>query len=173
MREFAMNIVRAALVLTVLGLAPASALAEHIYKYRMPDGTILYTDSESGFTDQYTKGKLEETLTEPSPAPEEVDAAMQARRQAQAQNANEAAAAQANGVNAAYAMVIAARQALQNAEQVLQAGLEPLPGERLGLVNGHTRLSPAYWARIRGLRLDVESAQDRLNRAMNAWIQAR
>ncbi|MCG6873751.1 MAG: hypothetical protein LJE97_01545 [Betaproteobacteria bacterium] len=168
-----MKLARIALAWSLLGLAATPALAQHVYKYRMPDGTTLYTDSQSGFTDQYIKGKLEETLAEPAPAPTEVDAAMRARREARAMNASDAAKAQASGADSAYGMLVAARQALQNAEQALQAGLEPLPGERLGIVDGHTRLSPAYWARVRKLREDVEAARDRVDRATSAWVQAR
>lgn len=168
-----MKPVRLALALALFGLATTPAFAQHVYKYRMPDGTTLYTDSQSGFTDQYTKGKLEETIPEPPPAPEQVGAAMHAKSEARAKNASEAAKAAADGVDAAYAMVVSARQQLQQAEQALQAGLTPLPGERLGLVDGGTRLSPAYWARVDKLRQNVEAARDRLERANNAWIQAR
>jgi len=98
---------------------------------------------------------------------------MRARGEARAANASEAAKARSGGVDAAYAMLVAARQALQNAQQALQSGLEPLPGERLGIVDGHTRLSPAYWARVQSLRLAVEAARDRVDRATSAWVQAR
>lgn len=168
-----MTVARVALGLTLLGLIVPPVSGQHIYKYRLPDGKILYTDSQSGYTDEHTKGKLEETLTEPAPAPAEVGEAMQARRESRVRNASDAAEAQARGVDKAYTMMIDARQALQNAEASLQAGLEPLPGERLGNVDGNTRLSPAYWARVRGLRHDVEAARDRLDRATNAWVQAR
>jgi hypothetical protein len=167
------NMVRSALLLILLSLVAEPAFAQQVYKYLMPDGSVLYTDVRSGFNDQYIKGKLEETIPEPPPAPEQVSAAMRARSEARARNADEAAKAAANGVDAAYAMVVAAKDQLQQAEQALQAGLTPLPGERLGIVNGHTRLSPAYWQRIDKLRLAVEDAQDRLERATNAWIQAR
>jgi hypothetical protein len=167
------RIARIAFAAASLGLATAPAFAEHVYKYQMPDGTTLYTDSMSGFTDQYIKGKLEETLIEPTPTPAETNAAMAARSAARAKYAQEAAQAKANGINAAFAMVTDAQTALQQAEQALQAGLEPLPGERLGIVDGHTRLSPAYWARVRGLRLAVEEARDRLDRATTAWMQVR
>lgn len=168
-----MKVARVVLASGLLGLAMMPALGQHIYKYRMPDGTILYTDSESGYTDRYTKGKLEETLTEPTPAPAEVDDAMRARRETRDKNASDASAAQSTGVDAAYAMMDQARQALQNAEAALQAGLEPLPGERLGVVDGHARLSAAYWARLRGLRLSVNGARDRLDRATNVWGRGR
>lgn len=168
-----MNVARAALASILMGAAALPALAEHVYKYQMPDGTVLYTDSQSGFTDQYVKGKLEETLTEPSPTPAEVEEAMRTRHDSSKQNASDADEAQQKGIDAAYAMMIDARQQLQNAEQALQEGLTPLPGERLGLVDGHTRLSPAYWARVRVLRLSVETARDRLDRATNAWVRAR
>jgi len=168
-----MNVARAVLASILLGFAAVPARAEHVYKYQMPDGTTLYTDSQSGFTDQYTKGKLEETLTEPTPAPAEVEQAMRTRRDALRQNTSDAAEAQQNGIDTAYAMMISARQELENAEQALQEGLTPLAGERLGVVDGHTRLSNAYWARVRDLRLSVEASRDRLDRATNAWVRAR
>lgn len=168
-----MSIIRVALLLMLLSVAAEPAFAQHVYKYRMPDGSMLYTDSQSGFTDQYIKGKREETIAEPPPAPEQVKAAMRARSAARVRNAEEAAKAKASGVNAAYAMVVAAREQLQQAEHALQAGLGPLPGERLGIVDGHTRLGPAYWQRIDKLRLAVMNAQDRLERATNAWAEAR
>jgi hypothetical protein len=168
-----MIVARIVLATGLLGLAALPALGQHVYKYRLPDGTILYTDSQSGYTDRYTNGKLEETLIEPTPSPAEVDSAMHARRESRARNSAAANATQSTGIDAAYAMVGDARQALQNAEAALQVGLEPLPGERLGNVDGHTRLSPAYWARVRGLRLNVHATRDRLDRATNAWVRAR
>jgi len=168
-----MNSIRAALLLMLLSVAATPAFAQHVYKYRMSDGSMLYTDNRSGFTDQYIQGKLQETIAEPAPAQAQVNAAMRARREARARNADEAAKAAAGGVNAAYAMVVAAREQLQQAERALQAGMGPLPGERLGIVNGHTRLGPAYWQRIDKLRLAVVNAQDRLERATNAWIEVR
>lgn len=168
-----MNVARAVLASILLGLASLPTLAEHVYKYQMPDGTTLYTDSQSGFTDRYINGKLDETLTEPTPAPAEVEQAMRARRDSRIQNTSDADEAQQNGIDAAYTMMIDARQALENAEQALQEGLTPLPGERLGIVDGHTRLSNAYWARIRALRLSVEASRDRLDRGTNAWVKAR
>ncbi len=161
-----MKVARVVLASGLLGLAMMPALGQHIYKYRMPDGTILYTDSQSGYTDQYTRGKLAETLTEPTPAPAEVEDAMRARRETRDKNASNASAAQSTGVDAAYAMMNQARQALQ-------AGLEPLPGERLGNVDGGTRLSPAYWTLVQGLRLSVNGAHDRLDRATNSWERVR
>jgi len=164
---------RLAVMSLLLGLAAVPALGQHIYKYRMPDGSILYTDSRSGFTDQYVKGKLEETFTEPPPSPASVDATMGARNEARARNATEVAKARGQGVDAAYQVMIQAQQQLDQAEQALQAGLEPLPGERLGTVSGASRLAPEYWDRINGLRQAVEDARDRVDRATQAWIQAR
>jgi hypothetical protein len=157
----------------LLGLSATPVFGQHLYKYRMPDGTIQYTDSRSNFTDQYIKGTLEETIPEPPPAPSEADAAMRARSAARVRNASDAAQAAGQGADAAYAMVVQAQQQLDQAQQALQAGFEPLPGERLGIVDGHTRLSDAYWARINGLRRAVDDARDRLDRANRAWVKAR
>ena len=58
-----------------------------------------------------------------------------------------------------------AQQSLSAAERALQDGRTPLPGERRGNVNGYSRLTPAYFARIAALEQKVESARQQLNEA--------
>lgn len=62
--------------------------------------------------------------------------------------------------------VDSARAALEQAEAALKAGEEPLPGERTGLVDGHSRLNDHYWARQQDLRDGVTSARKRLEEAL-------
>jgi hypothetical protein len=58
--------------------------------------------------------------------------------------------------------------AVQKAEADLESGREPLPGERLGMQGGGSRLTQAYFDRIHGLELAVEAAKLRLDKAYQA-----
>ncbi len=61
--------------------------------------------------------------------------------------------------------VRAAERYLAAAQATLEAGREPLPGERTGLAGGGSRLNATYWDRQRQLELAVADAQTRLDRA--------
>jgi hypothetical protein len=60
----------------------------------------------------------------------------------------------------------AAERSLAAAKASLDAGEEPLPGERTGLARGGSRLNEAYWARQEQLKKAVADAQARLDRAV-------
>jgi hypothetical protein len=64
--------------------------------------------------------------------------------------------------------IAAAESTLQMARRKLELGREPLPGERLGLAGGGSRLSPEYEARIAGLERDIASAEARVQKAYAA-----
>ena len=53
------------------------------------------------------------------------------------------------------------RKALQDAEAAREAGKEPLPGERLGLKGGGSRLTDEYYERQKTLDAAVEAARKR------------
>lgn len=57
---------------------------------------------------------------------------------------------------------------VQKDEADLENGREPLPGERLGMVWGGTRLTQDYFDRIRALELAVQAAKERLDNAYQA-----
>jgi hypothetical protein len=65
----------------------------------------------------------------------------------------------------AYDNVTAAENELRRAEAAKTSGEEPLPGERLGLVNGKSRLGPDYWARQERLERAVAAAKKRVEEA--------
>jgi hypothetical protein len=160
----------AALLLAgLLWLAPALAVAaadaaDKVYKYRLDDGSILYSDEASG------PGTLEEIITAPPPAPAQTQAAIDAARQrAQAADARQAAR-RSMTLDDAERDLHAAQSALAQAQAALQSGLTPLPGERLGNVDGHTRLAPAYWQRVALLRAEVDRARARVDQA-NAEVR--
>jgi hypothetical protein len=78
-----------------------------------------------------------------------------------------------SNIDAAMAEVSAAERELAVTRRKLELGREPLPGERLGLKGGGTRLSPEYQARVGGLERDVAAAEARLKRAYEARNAAR
>jgi hypothetical protein len=73
----------------------------------------------------------------------------------------------------AYEAVLTARKQLQEAEDRRLAGIEPLPGERLGIAGGGTRLGPEYFARQEKLAKDVGEARARLDEAYRRWNDVR
>jgi hypothetical protein len=105
-------------------------------------------------------GKL---VPPPQPDPELVAAA----RAAQAERAQHAYAGErVRALDAADASVTQAEEDLVAAGRALEAGAEPLPGERLGTVRGtFTRLSDAYWTRINELHGEVSKATRELEQA--------
>lgn len=58
-----------------------------------------------------------------------------------------------------------ATRTLTAAKAALAAGVVPQPDDRVGIVDGSTRFSSAYWARQRELQRAVDDARDRLDDA--------
>jgi len=69
--------------------------------------------------------------------------------------------------------VRAAERNLAAAKARLDAGREPLPGERMGLAGGGSRLNQSYWNRQRQLETVVSDAQAQLDRAVAGRNAAR
>lgn len=79
-----------------------------------------------------------------------------------------------SALDRAYDEVVAARAALQRAEEAQKAGDEPQEGERQGVVTApakrqRSRLSDEYWARQKQLEQDVEQARSRYDDALKRW----
>ena len=149
-------------VATVVMLSGAAAHASEVYKYRMPDGRILYTTQVS------TTGKLLEVLPEPAPGPRVIEAARLAKLKREQDQANNATAKRLATLDAVEAETKAALRALEAAKQAIEQNVEPLPGERLGTAKGKSRLAEGYWERQRELRQAVEAARQRLDDAYRA-----
>jgi hypothetical protein len=81
------------------------------------------------------------------------------------------AAAQDRGaaLEKAAAEARAAYLELQAAEQRRDAGIAPLPGERIGTAVGATRASDEYLARQAGLENEVRLARERYQAAQKRW----
>ena len=140
----------------------AAADAGEVYKYRMPDGKILYTSQVS------TSGKLLEVLPEPAPRPRVIEAErLEKLTREQEQPAN-AVAKRLATLDAVEAEIKSATRALEAAKAAADAEVEPQPGERRGTVSGKSRLVDGYWERQRRLRQAVDAARQRLDDAYRA-----
>lgn len=71
-------------------------------------------------------------------------------------------------LDAAQDALVQAQRDLERARLAQEAGVEPRPGERLGLRGGGSRLAPAYFERQQHLEDDVRRAQARLDAAVAA-----
>ena len=148
----------------LFGLAGAVA-AQTVYRYVTPDGRTI-------FSDQPVPGaKLQGTVAPPAP-PSGVPAPAPSGAPAAAP-AEPPGEARVQRLRDATADVEAATQDLAQARLRLDAGKEPLPGERTGTATGNSRLNEAYWARQAENEEAVRKAQARLDAAVAARNAAR
>ena len=146
------------LVALILALAPAVAAAETVYKYQRPDGSTLYSDVP--LRGAKLIGRFELVPVPPAKA-------RPARpERGGAKDPDELARQRVQDLEAADAAIKEADQSLKEALERQQAGVEPLPGERLGNVDARTsRLGPQYFERQQALAAEVAEARARLDRA--------
>ena len=146
------------IVALLLVAAPALGAADTIFKYQRPDGRIVYSDS----TVQGAKriGVLDLPTPPPAvPRPPRFSSDLAVTRRAELAEAD--------------AEIRQATLALRDAEDRQKQGVEPLPGERLGMVGGNSRLSEAYFSRQQDLATEVDMARARLNEAFRLRNEAR
>jgi hypothetical protein len=150
------------LVTLLAGLTSVPASAESIYKSTLPDGRVIY-----GSRPEKAAAKVQKL--EPSAPIVEVEAeaarAQREREKAQAIELETRLAARRSAWERADAAVIDAEDALADAEKALLLGTEPLPGERVGTVDGGSRLSEAHFDRMRSLENEVRAAKRQLDKA--------
>lgn len=155
-------------VLAALCMAPlvaGPAAAQTIYKVQMPDGSILFTDAPP------QGGKvLEERDARSAPRPARAPTASAPVSQLPGISSEPTRAAPAGRMtlDAAIGEINTAEAALAAAKRRLELGREPLPGERLGLAGGGSRLTDEYHARIAGLEKEVAAAEVRVKAAYAA-----
>jgi hypothetical protein len=154
------------IVAICLAVAPLVAFAT-IYKVRMPDGTILFTDSPPAGAKILEERQPLPPPATPAPAPRATPPRA-ADKAGPAPGSGSAATQGAQGIDAAMAEISEAERELAIARRRLETGREPLPGERLGTVSGRSRLSPEYENRIAGLEREVAAAEARVKRAYEA-----
>ena len=151
---------------SVLALAalPLLGSAQTVYKYERPDGTVVYSDVPVHGAKLVGRFELV-----PLPAPETPES----RVQPPGNGPDERARRRFDALGAVDAEIKAADQALKDAQELQQAGVEPLEGERIGNVGGHSRFGPEYFERQRRLADDVDAAHARLDRAYKTLNELR
>ena len=150
--------VQASLVASLAAaLLAASAAAQTMYKSTLPDGRVVYGDKPDPkavkvepITPDTSKGGIGGVTT---PGESQALRQMQGAREAR---------------EGAEARIQKAQKALADAEAARAAGVEPLPGERIGTSGGASRLTESYDARQRQLEQAVEKAQRDLDAARSA-----
>ena len=150
---------RLPIIAVSLWLAVSSTQAEPVYKYRMPDGRIVYT------SEVLRNAKLLDTLRDPTP-PQPVDPGAEAKRK----NTQDALQRTSNDRLAALARadvaVVEAARNLEAAKARQAAGVEPEEGERVGTVRaGRGRARDEYLERQAELQKAVDDARARLEEA--------
>lgn len=155
-------ICRMALALSMFVAGGAPAGAWEVYKYRQPDGSVVYTHEPA------STGKLEEVIGAPAPDSAQIEEALRLKRKREEARANRTGASREAALTAIDAEIRNSTNDLQAAKRALEAGLAPQPGEIQGTASRHTVLSAEYWQRVRSLQSAVDDARQRLDDAYAA-----
>jgi predicted nucleic acid-binding Zn-ribbon protein len=133
------------------------AYAQAMYKSTMPDGRVVYGEKpETGAkrVDKVEAPPPQTGTTVLTPAEKQtIDQRIQKRVATDE--------AQKRELENAHAQ-------LKKAQAALEAGKEPLPGERQGTAGGFSRLTDEYWARQKNLEAAVAAARKRVEQAEQA-----
>ncbi len=147
-----------AVMVAILGAACTAAVTAHaetIYRSIGSDGEVTYSARP-------LPGAREQTAIDSETlSPEERRASLLLRR-AQSKIAADVAAqlkSRENQWRQVDREIVDAQKALATAETALQNGRTPRPGERRGDVGGGSRLSEAYFRRLRDLETQVKKAK--------------
>lgn len=153
----------------IVAPAPSTGGATVIYRQILPNGRVVYSDKP-------LKGaKVDHTLTVEPPirgnlwttdAGPRPDIPPQTERTPVKKVNVVPVSGQKKSVADAESEVIRAEMLLEDAKKRLQAGAEPLPGERSSTANGNSKLNDAYTARQKALAHDVEEAEAALRQAV-------
>jgi Domain of unknown function (DUF4124) len=136
------------------------ALAQTVFKSTMPDGRIVYGEKPA-------PGAVRVETLEPLP-PKSGIQGLTAEEKARAGQIDRRRTGASAGASPGEHEFDEARRQLQQAEAAREAGKEPLPGERIGIAGGGSRLTEAYHARQKGLDDAVDAARKRVSAAQRA-----
>lgn len=136
----------------------ATAAGQNAYRFVTPDGRVIYSDMP------VPGARLDGTVAPPAPVSPSAGGGF---TPSPAQEALlKSADARIRRLNELTVEIQNAERDLQAANARLEAGKEPLEGERIGTYAGRSRLSDTYWARQDDNQYAVATAQARLNRAV-------
>jgi len=143
-------VVAGGLLALVLAL---QAGAQTLYKSTLPDGRVVYGD----------KPDPAAVKSEPiKPDTKKIGVVPPTSRETATLNELERARLKREGGDS---RTRTADEALQKAQAALEAGKEPLPGERTGTAGGASRLNDDYFKRQKKLEDAVENARREVERA--------
>jgi Domain of unknown function (DUF4124) len=151
-----MTIVRigaAGLLLANALIAPATA---EIYRWTDASGRVHYGDRRAAPAAQGDHRPDLADDAEPSSSPPAMEPADAVRDRVRSRLA---------ALERTQSGIVEAERALARAMEQRQRGVEPLPGERLGMAGGSSRLAPAYFERQAKLEEDVRRARAQLDAA--------
>lgn len=138
------------------------AMAESIYKSVMPDGRVMYGEQAQPGARTVEKSAVNISDTGVKPA-----------SKAEIESINQRAQERSQSLDKTLKTLQTAESDLRKAEIDRESGIEPLPGERLGIVGRGTRLSEAYWRRQQILEERVETARQLMNKARQGYNEVR
>jgi len=142
------------LVALAAALAPLACAADTVYKYRRPDGSVVYSDTPLQGARLIGRYEL---VPQPPGGTQGGEPG--------GGGPDEQARLRSQSLEAVYARIRAAELALKGAQERQQAGVEPLEGERIANAQRGSRFRPEYFARQKQLADDVEKAQQELDEA--------
>ena len=143
-----------AVLLTVSGVPALHA--QTLYEWHERNGTVVYSQFPPSLKEGATTRAIH---LHDLAGPERATALRVAAQSLPAASPVQRPLAQAD------ARVGRAVSGLQRAEQALRSGQSPKPGERRHLVNGHSRLTKAYFDRINALEAQAARARVELQSA--------
>ena len=139
---------RLTILLIALALTATAAQAQAVFRSVMPDGRIIYGDKPAPGAKESKQVNLPPpNISAPTPP------------------GSGGPTSQQQAADAADASVRAAQQQLQAAKAALETGREPREGERIGTAGGASRLTDAYFQRIKTLEAAIAAAQKQLDDA--------
>ena len=147
----------------------ASVMAQTLYKSTDSSGEVTYSDKP-------VPGAVEIEGPPSEPLDPESAARVEAERQKlhqQEEEFEQRERERERELDRADAEVTAAINALKEAKQRREAGVDPLPGERLGKIGGGSTLAAPYFERQQALANEVSAAQQRLEQAYARRNEAR
>lgn len=154
-----------ALILSgTLAAAPDASARATIYKSVMPDGRVIYGEQPQAGARTVEKSVVNINDTGVQPISREA-----------VERASQRASKRSQALEEVTREVQAAEVDLRAAENEREAGREPLPGERLGIVGPGigTRLTEEYFLRQQMLEERLEKARQRLEKAQQGYANIR
>lgn len=151
-----MTRLRIAVAGSLLAVALPAPLAAEIFRWTGADGRVHYGDRLAAPAAQGERRPDLAVDAVPSSSPPAMEPADAVRDRVRARLA---------ALERAQSDVVEARKALERALEQRERGSEPLPGERLGIAGGGSRLAPAYFERQAKLEEEVRRASAQLDAA--------